>query len=63
MIWMLEHMPEHCSDRMLGALHVEQCTYVRTYSRTTTHLGNQSHVSNARRGAARFSSIKDETDA
>lgn len=52
---MLEHMPEHhalaeCSSNASRA----QRTHARTDVRTT-HLGNKSHVENARRGAARFS--------
>lgn len=53
-------MPEHCSVAVLQALQVEQSTYVRTYSQRTTYVDLGSHVSNACRGAARFTSLDDE---
>jgi hypothetical protein len=57
---MHDAMPKQCSVAMLQALQVEQCTYVRTYSQRTTYVDLGSHVSNARRGAARFTSLDDE---
>lgn len=56
-------MLEQCPSMMLGAMQVEQCTYVRTYERThkepLTLLGYLTLVS-ARRGADRFDPTGDE---
>lgn len=38
---------------MPRAVHVEQCTYVRTYSQRTTHLDLSSYVSQRAQGVAR----------
>lgn len=50
---MLEYYLALMLGALLGAFHLEQCTYVRTDLQRVTYFEFQTYVSNAHRGAAK----------